>query len=347
MPYRLRRAAVSGSVTFSAWAKYWLKFSSPCSVVPHGVVPPAQLLRVPRTVVPRRSALVRSSGWLHGRAGDLEAAGGGEAAVEAVAADRGELAGAALLLHDDHREAVRGPGDLDLLAAGVLRVVPGEHQDLVGVLVVGDQDLAAGPAVLATALVQGEQREEVVVVTELARLRLGALAFLVELRGAAQDRVAPADDDLLRVPLRDAHLVQGVGGDRGEPQTARRRPVPRAGVVAAVAGAPAVGDGPLGAGADDGGTGRTGDRDDGGGAQGRPSGDDTGDHVTDVGVVAGVGRLVEAGVPAAEPAGQRRTAARVRSDQRKQLAHGLLRPGPGTGARLQPADRESPGRPRR
>jgi len=37
-----------------------LKFSSPDSTVPHGVVPPAQLLSVPRTRVPARSSRVRS-----------------------------------------------------------------------------------------------------------------------------------------------------------------------------------------------------------------------------------------------------------------------------------------------
>ena len=41
--------------------KYWLKFSSPDSTVPHGVVPPAQLLSVPSTVRPAGSAFVRTS----------------------------------------------------------------------------------------------------------------------------------------------------------------------------------------------------------------------------------------------------------------------------------------------
>src|SRR4028118_1649697 len=41
-----------------AW-KYWLKFSSPESTVPHGVIPPAQLLRVPSTRLPVGSAVVR------------------------------------------------------------------------------------------------------------------------------------------------------------------------------------------------------------------------------------------------------------------------------------------------
>jgi hypothetical protein len=40
--------------------KYWLKFCSPCSVVPHGVDPPAQLFSVPSTVVPVGSAKVRT-----------------------------------------------------------------------------------------------------------------------------------------------------------------------------------------------------------------------------------------------------------------------------------------------
>ena len=41
--------------------KYWLKFSSPERTVPQGVVPPAQLFMVPRTVLPVLSAAVLSS----------------------------------------------------------------------------------------------------------------------------------------------------------------------------------------------------------------------------------------------------------------------------------------------
>jgi hypothetical protein len=52
---------VVGSVTDSALPKYWLKFSSPESTVPHGVIPPPQLLSVPSTVVPVGSAEVASS----------------------------------------------------------------------------------------------------------------------------------------------------------------------------------------------------------------------------------------------------------------------------------------------
>jgi hypothetical protein len=43
-------------------AKYWLKFSSPLSTVPHGVTPPAQLFSEPSTRRPVPSAEVRSSG---------------------------------------------------------------------------------------------------------------------------------------------------------------------------------------------------------------------------------------------------------------------------------------------
>ena len=42
-----------------AW-KYWLKFSSPDSDVPQGVMPPAQLLNVPSTRVPVGSCDVLS-----------------------------------------------------------------------------------------------------------------------------------------------------------------------------------------------------------------------------------------------------------------------------------------------
>ena len=38
-------------------------FSSAVSIVPHGVVPPAQLLNVPNDRVPVGSALVRMRGW--------------------------------------------------------------------------------------------------------------------------------------------------------------------------------------------------------------------------------------------------------------------------------------------
>ena len=85
-----------GSVTFAALAKYWLKFSSPCRVVPHGVVPPEQLLSVPRTVRAasgrRRSSDERAA---RGGPGEPELGGGGDAAVEVVAGTAVQLAGPA------------------------------------------------------------------------------------------------------------------------------------------------------------------------------------------------------------------------------------------------------------
>jgi hypothetical protein len=61
MPYRASRALVS-PVAASPPTKYWLKFSSPDSTVPHGVTPPAQLLSVPTTSRPAGSAAVRTNG---------------------------------------------------------------------------------------------------------------------------------------------------------------------------------------------------------------------------------------------------------------------------------------------
>ncbi len=58
MPYR---ASLPSGSTAPVASKYWLKFSSPDSTVPHGVSPPAQLLRVPSTRVPVESAVVRSA----------------------------------------------------------------------------------------------------------------------------------------------------------------------------------------------------------------------------------------------------------------------------------------------
>ncbi len=249
-----------------------------------------------------------------GGAGDPELAGGVQAPVEVVAGDRRQPARTALLLDHDDGQAVRGPGDLDLLAGRVLGVVAAEHQDFVGVLVVGDEDLAAAlPG-------QRQQGEEVVVVAELAGLGLRGLLLGMEGRGAAQDGLAPADDHVLGVAGGDGDLVGGVGRDGGEAEAAGA--VGPAGLVSVTA----VGDGLRGlaehGGAADGG----GDGDHGGGAQGGTAGEDTGYEVAGVLVVAGVGHLVEAGVAAAVAAGESGTAAsvRVRAQERQQFAHFVL-----------------------
>ena len=54
-------APLRPSVTAAPFPKYWLKFSSPVSQVPQGVMPPEQLFSVPRTRSPDGSAFVRSA----------------------------------------------------------------------------------------------------------------------------------------------------------------------------------------------------------------------------------------------------------------------------------------------
>lgn len=234
--------------------------------------------------------------------------------------DDGELAAARLLVHHDDRQAVRGPGDLDLLAGGLGGVVILEHQDLVRVLVVGHEEL------LAALALERQQAQEVVVVTELVGLRLGGLLVRVELGGAAQDRVAPADDDVLRVAVRNGHLVGGVGRDGREAQTARAVGLLAALAVAVVATDQGSGGGGGVAGArDDRGSRGGGDGHDGGAAHDRPAGERTRYDVADVLVVTGVGRLVETGVTAAVTAGHGGTSAGVRVEQRQQFAHFPLR----------------------
>lgn len=310
MPYRL-------SVVRLLLAKYWLKFSSPCSVVPQGVVPPEQLLRVPRTLVPVGSTEVLSRSERAGGPRQPELGGGGDAAVELVPGDGGELAGAPVLLDHDGGQPVRGPGDLDLVAGRVGGVVAAEHQNLVGVLVVRDEER------MAALTGEREQRKEVVVVAELVGLGLRRLVLRVEGGGAAQDRLAPADDDVLLVPVGDGHGVGGVGLDGGEPQTAGgpALALPRA----RARGGFGRGRGGGRGGAERGGrTGRGGHGDDGGGSHHRAAAQRARDDVAHVGVGAGVGHLVEAGVTTAEPTGQGGTAAGMRADHGQQLAHSAL-----------------------
>ncbi|CAO0829468.1 hypothetical protein SMICM17S_09235 [Streptomyces microflavus] len=250
-----------------------------------------------------------------GRSGDPEFTRGGEPAVERVTADRAQLAGAVLLLDDDHGESVRGPGDLHLLARGVGRIVAAEHEDLVRVLMVGDQYLTAA----LTA--EREEREEVVVVTELARLRLGGLLVRVEGGRPAQDRFAPADHHVLAVPVGDGDLVVLIGRDRREPQAPGAGRGRFTGRFVAVPGKrDGLRLGGVGAG-QRGRSGCGGDRHDGGGTHHRAARDGTGDDVARVLVVAGVRGLLEAGVPTAEAAGQRGTPARVGADERQQITH--------------------------
>ena len=177
--------------------------------MPHGVTPPEQLFCVPRTLRPLGSADGLQVLRAGGRAADLEdrverdpaavpARHDLEAAVDRVAAGQ------------QHREAVRRPGDLHLLLGRVRRVVLAgrEHVDLGRVLVVDHEQVGQAQRVLR------DQADEVVVVAELLGLRGRGLLGEVELRGARDDRVAPADDDALGVAVRDGDLVELVRRDR-------------------------------------------------------------------------------------------------------------------------------------
>lgn len=235
-----------------------------------------------------------------------------EPAVQAVPAHRVQAAGVPLLLDHDHAEPVRGPGDLDLLAGGVRRVVAREHEDLVGVLVVGDEYLTA-------ALTwQVEQVQEVVVVAELAGLRRGGLPRLVERGGAAQDGVAPADQDALGIALGDDDGVHGVRLDGPEAQALGGVGIDGA-AVTAVASVQRLGrgGGHVGAGRDGHAARGGGQGDHGAGPQHGAAGEGVGDDVAEVGVAAGVRGLVGAGVTALEPAGEGGPAAVVAREQRK------------------------------
>lgn len=230
-----------------------------------------------------------------------------------MAGDRGQLAAPLVLLHDHDGQAVRRPGDLGLLTGRVRGVVRLEHQDLVRVLVVRHKHL--------TASLTGErqQRQEVVVVTELGRLCRGGLVVRVERGGAAEDGLAPADHDVLGVPVGDHHGVGEVGGDGGEAEAAGRL-VALGSRRGSFGGRLRL----LGAGADDGGARRRGDRHDGRGTHHRTAAQRGGDDVTDVLVVAGVRYLVETGVATAVQAGHGRPATGMRvgrSDQRQKSAH--------------------------
>src|SRR5699024_3744759 len=55
--------ALPSTLALSALAQYCSKFSSPERKVPHGVMPPEQLFRVPPTFLPLGSALVLTSSW--------------------------------------------------------------------------------------------------------------------------------------------------------------------------------------------------------------------------------------------------------------------------------------------
>ena len=133
-----------------------------------------------------------------------------------VAASSPSAAGAAEAFDLDDREAVRRQRDRQLLDAERLQAgEAGEHQLLVGVLVVDHQQRPA------TVAAQRQHADEVGVVAELRGLPLHTLLGDVELGRAGQDRVAPAHDDGRVVAVRDDQVVELVRRDGLERQRAR------------------------------------------------------------------------------------------------------------------------------
>ena len=98
----------------------------------------------------------------------------------------------------------------------------GEHQMLVGVFVVDDEQAVLGRAV------ERDVADIVVVVAELLRLGFRRLVERVELGRVGEDRIAPAQQDVGVVARGDMVLVVDAGLDLVEGEGGRRS---RAGIV--------------------------------------------------------------------------------------------------------------------
>ena len=147
-----------------------------------------------------------------GGAGDLHRGLGGDAAVLGAVADHLPLA--VDLADLDDAAAMGGHFDGDAIGIGVRhhdlalldRDDAREHQVLVGVFVVDHEQAVLGRAV------DRDVAHEVVVVAELARLRLRGLVQRVELGRVGEDRVAPAQEHVGVVAF--GHVVIGVDAGR-------------------------------------------------------------------------------------------------------------------------------------
>ena len=220
------------------------------------------------------------------------AAGGGAAQLEfgverdpaVVAARHRAQSAVAVVLDGDDGQPVRSPRDPHLLLGRVVLVVGGEHVRFGGVLVVDHEQLLAADL---------DDFGEVVVVTELLLLGLGGLAVEVELGRVGDDRVAPADHDVLPVPVGDGDRVPVVGRDGWEAQSDRCGAGGRGCGDCAFGGLRGAAEHCCAAGAE---------RDDTGAFQRAAAVDDGVDDVAEVGVLGGVGGLVRALVTAAVPA---------------------------------------------
>ena len=218
------------------------------------------------------------------RTDELEGGLGGDAAVERGRLGVDPLAVGVLAghLHDGHAVGVHR--DLHLVVGERRGVgVAVEHQLVVGVLVVDDEDGLVGAAVAQDA-------DVVAVVAHLTGLGGGRLVVEVEGGGTGEDRVAPGDDRGPAEALGHDDLV-GAGVDRVDPGEAEGGGLAR----------PGGGDGGLGERGAGGGR-QTGER--GGGATGlEHRAARRGHDVTEVLVVRGVGDRLAARVVALPQAG--------------------------------------------
>ena len=200
-------------------------FSSQVSQVPHGVMPPAQLLNMPIDAAAGGIGRRLHARMAGGRTGDVHRRVGVDAARIFRAGDHLPLA--AVPLHLDDRPAVRGNFDVGALErrAGARRVLglrprqAGEHQLLVGVFVVDHEQTMRRRIGRAR---NREISEVVVVVSELQPLGGGGVRRRIERRRPGQHRIAPADQHVGVVAGSDVMIFVGAGFELVE-AVARRR----------------------------------------------------------------------------------------------------------------------------
>ena len=146
-----------------------------------------------------------------GRSGEDERRGPGDPPVERPTPGGDELppAGSADPLDLGDGQPVGGQRDLELLLGGRRAVGPAaEHQDLVGVLVVDDEQRAVLAAVTAA---ERDDGRVVAVVAELLFLRRAGLVVEVERRSVRGERISPGRHDGLLEAVGDDERVAGVG----------------------------------------------------------------------------------------------------------------------------------------
>ena len=119
-----------------------------------------------------------------------------------------------ILFHSKDGLAVGSQSDVDLLLSSIFFLVSTEHHRLGGVLVRAD--------VQQCAVFSLNQASEVIVEAELLQLVFRSLLVKVELRATLVDWVAPANQNILLVAVRDNDCVFRVRLDGFETHTLRR-----------------------------------------------------------------------------------------------------------------------------